>query len=56
MQEGGEITYVSQKLKPHEELYAMHDLELEMFMLALKSWRHYPIGWSFTLKSDHQSL
>ena len=36
MQEGGVITYASRKLKPHEEQYATHDLELATFMLALK--------------------
>ena len=29
MQEGGVIAYASRKLKPHEEQYATHDLELE---------------------------
>ena len=49
MQEGGVIAYASRKLKPHEEQYATHDL-------ALKLWRHYLVGISFTLKTDHQSL
>ena len=34
----------------------MHDLELEAVMLVLKLWRHYLVGKSFTLKTDHQSL
>ena len=56
MQEGGVIAYASRKLKPHEEKYATHDLELAVVMLALKLWRHYLVGRSFTLKIDHQSL
>ena len=56
MQDKGVIAYASRKLKPHEELYATHDLELAAVMLALKIWRHYLVGRKFTLKSDHQSL
>ena len=56
MQEGGVIAYASRKLKPHEENYPTHDLELAAVMLALKLWRHYLVGRSFELKSDHQSL
>eukprot|EP00253_Pinus_taeda_P013056 PITA_13056 len=56
MQDRGVIAYASRKLKPHEELYATHDLELAAVVLALKIWRHYLVGRSFTLKSDHQSL
>ena len=36
MQDRGVIAYVLRKLKPHKEIYAMHDLELEAMMLALK--------------------
>ena len=56
MQEDGVIAYASHKLKPHEENYATHDLELAAVMLPLKFWRHYLVGRSFTLKTDHQSL
>ena len=56
MQEGGLIAYASRKLKPHEEQYATHDLELVAVILALKLCRHYLVGRSFTLKTDHQSL
>ena len=44
MQDKGVIAYASRKLKPHEELYATHDLELAAVMLALKIWRHYLVG------------
>lgn len=56
MQDRGVIAYASRTLKPHEELYATHDLELAVVVLALKIWRHYLVGRSFTLKSDYQSL
>ena len=38
------------------ELYATHDLELAVVMLALKLWRHYLNGRTFELRTDHQSL
>ena len=50
MQEGGAIAYAYRKLKPHEEQYATHDLELAAVMLALKLWRHYLVGKSSHLK------
>ena len=56
MQEGWVIAYASRKLKPHEDQYPTHDLELVVVMLALKLWRHYLVGRNFTLKIDRQSL
>ena len=56
MQDGGVIAYASRKLKQHEELYSTHDLELTVVMLALKLWRHYLVGRSFELKSNHEIL
>ena len=56
MQDGGVIAYPSRKLKKNEELYATHDLELAVVMLALKLWRYYLVGQNFDLKIDHQSL
>jgi hypothetical protein len=56
MQDVGVIAYASRKLKKHEEIYATHDLELAVVMLALKLWRHYLVGRNFELKMDHQSL
>jgi hypothetical protein len=44
MQDGGVITYMSRNLKQHEELYATHDIELVVVMIALKLWRHYLVG------------
>ena len=44
MQEGGVIAYASRKLKPHEDNYPTHDLELEVVMLAINIWIHYLVG------------
>jgi hypothetical protein len=53
---GGVIAYASRNLKQHEELYATHDLELAVVMLALKLWRYYLLGRRFELKMDHEIL
>jgi hypothetical protein len=44
MQDGRVITYISRKLRRHEENYATHDLELLAIVYALKVWRHYLVG------------
>jgi hypothetical protein len=40
MQDSQVITYISTKMRRHEENYAMHDLELLAIVYALKVWRH----------------
>jgi hypothetical protein len=50
------ITYISRKLRRHEENYATHDLELLSIVYALILWRHYFIGQKFKLKTDHCGL
>ena len=44
MQEGKVVVYASRQLKPHENNYPMHDLELVAVLFALKIWRHYLYG------------
>jgi hypothetical protein len=44
MQEGRVITYISRKLRRHEENYASHDLKLLAIVYALRVWRNYLIG------------
>jgi hypothetical protein len=44
MQDGRVISYISRKLRRHEENYATHDLELLAIFYALKVWRHYLVG------------
>jgi hypothetical protein len=44
MQDGQVITYISRKLRRHEENYATHNLELLSIFYSLRVWRHYLIG------------
>nr|GEY65447.1 retrotransposon protein, putative, Ty3-gypsy subclass [Tanacetum cinerariifolium] len=50
------IAYASRKLKPHEENYTTHDLELGAVVFALKIWRHYIYGTKYIVFTDHKSL
>ncbi|GKB07305.1 putative reverse transcriptase domain-containing protein [Tanacetum coccineum] len=56
MQKEKVIAYASRQLKPHEENYTIHDLELEAVVFALKIWRHYLYGTKCTVFTDHKSL
>jgi hypothetical protein len=56
MQEGKVTTYLSRHLRPHEENYPTHDLELAAVVLALKTWRHYLMGNRCEIYTDHKSL
>ena len=38
MQSGHVVAYASRQLKPHEENYPTHDLELAAVVFALKLW------------------
>jgi hypothetical protein len=55
-QNGFVICYKSRKLKDHERNYATHDLELVAIVHALRKWRHYLMGRSFELRTDHNGL
>ena len=44
MQDGKVVTYASRQLKPHEQNYPTHDLELAVVVFTLKLWRHYLYG------------
>ncbi|GJW24213.1 putative reverse transcriptase domain-containing protein [Tanacetum coccineum] len=44
MQKEKVISYASRQLKPNEENYTTHDLELGAVAFALKIWRHYLYG------------
>jgi hypothetical protein len=48
--------YASRLLKPHEQNYPTHDLELAAIVHALKIWRHYLIGNKCHIFTDHKSL
>jgi hypothetical protein len=50
------IAYASRQLRRHEEHYPTHDLELAAVVHALKIWRHYLLGNTCHLYTDHKSL
>ena len=56
MQEGKVVAYTSRQLRPHEMNYATHDLELAAVVHALKTWRHFLVGNSCDVYTDHKSL
>ncbi|GKD02739.1 putative nucleotidyltransferase, ribonuclease H [Tanacetum coccineum] len=56
MQHGKVIAYASRQLKPYEENYLTHDLELGAIVFALKIWRHYLYGETCDIFTDHKSL
>nr|GEV92399.1 retrotransposon protein, putative, Ty3-gypsy subclass [Tanacetum cinerariifolium] len=56
MQYGKVIAYASRQLKPYEENYPIHDLELAAVVFALKIWRHYLYGETYDIFTDHKSL
>jgi hypothetical protein len=56
MQEDMVIAYALRQLKCHEEHYPTHDLELAAVVHALKIWRHYLLGNTCHMYTDHKSL
>ncbi|XP_027171567.1 uncharacterized protein LOC113771150 [Coffea eugenioides] len=56
MQMGKVVAYASRRLKPHEQNYPTHYLELAAVIFALKKWRHYLYGVTFEVFTDHKSL
>ncbi|GKB53893.1 putative nucleotidyltransferase, ribonuclease H [Tanacetum coccineum] len=56
MQHGKVIAYASRQLKPYEENYPTHDLELAAIVFALKIWRHYLYEETCDIFTDHKSL
>ena len=56
MQDGKVVAYASRQLKPHEQNYPTHDLELAAIVFALKIWRHYLYGEKCRIYTDHKSL
>ncbi|XP_051141302.1 uncharacterized protein LOC127258494 [Andrographis paniculata] len=55
MQNQRVIAYASRQLKPYEENYPTHDLEIAAVLFALKIWRHYLYGAHCRMFTDHQS-
>ena len=56
MQNGKVVAYASRQLKPHEQNYPTHDLELAAVVFALKIWRHYLYGEKYRIFTYHKSL
>ncbi|WVZ58744.1 hypothetical protein U9M48_008984 [Paspalum notatum var. saurae] len=56
MREGRVIAYASRQLRKHEANYPTHDLELAAVVHALKIRRHYPLGNTCHIYTDHKSL
>jgi hypothetical protein len=56
MQEGRVISYSSRKLRPHEEHYPTHNLELAIVVTTLWTWRHYLHGNMVHIYTNHKSL
>jgi hypothetical protein len=56
MQDNRVIAYASRALRPHEQNYPTHDLELAAMVHALKMWRHYLMGTHCNIYTDHKSL
>ena len=44
MQDGKVVAYASTQLKPHEQNYPTHNLELAAVVFPLKIWLHYLYG------------
>ncbi|WVZ70764.1 hypothetical protein U9M48_019406 [Paspalum notatum var. saurae] len=56
MQEGRVVAYASRQLRKHEANYPTHDLELAAVVHALKIWKHYLLGNTCHIYTDHKSL
>ena len=56
MQNGKVVAYASRQLKPHEENYPTHDIEMAAVIHALKIWRHHLYGVRCEIYTDHKSL
>jgi ribonuclease HI len=56
MQDNRVIAYTSRALRPHEQNYPTHDLELAAVVHALKIWRHYLMGAHCNIYTDHKNL
>ena len=55
-QEGHPVAYLSHRLSDTEERWDTGDQELLAFMIALREWRVYLYGRSFSFETDHEPL
>ena len=56
MQHGKVVAYASRQLKPYEQNYLTHDLELAGVLFALKIWRHYLYVETSEIYTNYKSL
>lgn len=56
MQDDKVVAYASRQLKAPEKNYPTHDLELAMFVFALKIWQRYLYVEKCEIFMDHKSL
>ncbi|CAA0837933.1 Uncharacterized mitochondrial protein AtMg00860, partial [Striga hermonthica] len=56
MQQRKVVAYASRQLKPHEQNYTTHDLELAAVVHALRIWQHYLYGGKCKIFIDHKIL
>jgi hypothetical protein len=56
LMQGRVIAYSTHQLRPHEEHYPTHDLELADVVHALCIWWHYLLGNVAHIFTDHKSL
>jgi hypothetical protein len=56
MQDNHVIAYASRALRPHEQNYPTHDLELAAVVHPLKMWRHYLMVTHCNIFTYHKSL
>ena len=56
MHDGKVVAYASRQLKPHEQNYPTHYLELAAIVFTLKIWRLYLYGEKCRIFTDHKSL
>ena len=56
MQDGKVVAYASRQLKPHEQNYPTHDLQLVAVVFSLKIWQHYLYGEKCRIYTNHKSL
>ena len=56
MQDEKVVAYASRQLKPCEQNYPTHDLELASVVFALKIWRRYLYGEKCKIYTYHKSL
>ena len=50
------MAYASRQMKPHEQNYPTHNLELAAVVFALKIWGHYLYGEKCRIFTYHKSL